>query len=364
MRTRPATVLHIARSLGLGGTEKVLQLLVTHLDRERYQPAVFAFSDGERGPLIRAAGVPTHISRDLDACLDLLDPDIVHLHRAGWPDPQLTRPLKRRRRRLRGRPAVVETNVFGRHDPSTDAVAIDRHLFVSHFCLRRYTRMHCKDAAPPRHDVLYNPVDTDFLQSRCPERSLAAPVIGRLSRPDPGKWSSLALDILPILARDVPGFLCRIVGATDQARAFVDGHGLRRSVVYEDPLLDEEALARFLGGISLLAHANDTGESFGLAIAEAMAAGLPVVTHPCSDLRDNAQLELVEHGVTGLIAATAPEYAAAVAWLLRHPDEARDMGQAGRDKARQLFRVQEIARRVQDVYDGLDLDTRKAENWE
>ena len=162
--------------------------------------------------------------------------------------------------------------------------------------------------------------------------------MGRLSRPDPGKWSSLALEIIPLLARRIPGFSYHIVGAVPEARAFVRDHGLESNVSFLDPVLSDGELAGFFNGVALLAHANDAGESFGLAIAEAMAAGLPVVTHPCPGLRDNAQLELVEHGKTGLVAAGAEEYADAAAWLMSHPDEARAMGRAGRDKAARLFR--------------------------
>lgn len=58
-----------------------------------------------------------------------------------------------------------------------------------------------------------------------------------------------------------------------------------------------------------------------------MAAGLPVVTHPSMGLRDNAQLELVDHGKTGLIASNTHEYMQAVRFLLTHPQEAKAMGE-------------------------------------
>ena len=68
------------------------------------------------------------------------------------------------------------------------------------------------------------------------------------------------------------------------------------------PVGTDAELAAFYGSLDALAHANDTGESFGLVIAEAMACGLPVVTHPCPGERDNAQLDLVQDGVTGFVA--------------------------------------------------------------
>jgi glycosyltransferase involved in cell wall biosynthesis len=64
-------------------------------------------------------------------------------------------------------------------------------------------------------------------------------------------------------------------------------------------------------------------------------------------------LELVEHGVTGLVAETPEAYARAVVRLLENPEEARAMGEAGRRKAAALFRVQDQAARLAEIYDAL-----------
>ena len=340
-------VLHVVKSLGLGGTEKAVQLMVSHLDRSRFAPFVFSPVDGERRRLLREAGVPVIAGGDLLAVLEKLRPDVVHLHRAGWPEPELLGPVKRF-----GPRAVVETNVFGRLDDSLLAGAVDLHLLVSRFCLDRLAA-HNPALDLSRYRVLYNPVDTDLYARLSPQRDFSRPVAARLSRPDPGKWSRLAFDMLPLLKAGEPGFLFLVIGATPEFRDFVRGQGLDANVQCLPPELQDEGLAAFFGRASLLAHANDTGESFGMAIAEAMASGLPVVTHPAAGDRDNAQLELVEHGVTGLVAATAEDYAQAVLWLWRHPEDARRMGAAGREKAARLYRAQEIARQLGDIYDAL-----------
>lgn len=341
----PVRVLHVVKSLGLGGTEKAMQLMVRHLDRARFSPFVFSLADGERRPLLKKDGVPVIIGGDLLAALEKLRPAVVHLHRAGWPEPEILFPVKRF-----GPRAVVETNVFGRLDDSPLGGVIDLHLFVSRFCLNRFAAHHGERVDLSRYRVLYNPVDTDLISRLAPERDYSLPVAARLSRPDPGKWSRLAFDMLPILKALEPGFRFLVIGATPEFESFVRDNELSGNVELLPPVARDEDLAAFLGRATLLAHANDTGESFGMAIAEAMASGLPVVTHPAAGDRDNAQLELVEHGVTGLVAETAEEYASALSRLWRNPDEARRMGQAGRDKASRLYRAQEIARQLGDIY--------------
>ncbi|NJB67598.1 glycosyltransferase involved in cell wall biosynthesis [Desulfobaculum xiamenense] len=350
---RPARILHVAAGLGLGGTEKTMQLFVTHLDRARFHASVYSPVDGERRRALTNAGIEVLVGGDLLGLLERLRPDIVHLHRAGWPEPKLLRTLA-----LAEVPFVVETNVFGRFDPSPRAASIDRHLFVSRFCLERYRAINGVPAEAPRHQVLYNPVDTDAFVASPTQRDFAAHTVGRISRPDPGKWSMFALRFIPRVAAALPDFRYRIIGATQDAREWIASRGLEKHVEFCDAVHTDGELAAFLDTLSVMAHANDTGESFGLTIAEAMASGLPVVTHPAEGLRDNAQLELVEHGVTGFVAATDDDYAAAVIRLLTNPEEARAMGEAGRDKATRLFRVQTVVRRLEIIYQEL-LDSRR-----
>ena len=335
-----------------------MQLFVTHLDKKIFQPLVWAPQAGPRGALLREQGIPVITGVPLGDAARRVNPDIIHVHRAGWAEPDLLRPLRAAFRadphgRVPRLPIIVETNVFGRHDPSPSGRMIDVTLFVSHFCAERLRQAEGRSIEPPRFQVLYNPVDTDTLAALSPTpaaREYSRPVFGRISRPDPGKWSPLALASLPLVREVVPDFTFLIVGGTPEAETFVREHALERQVRFLPPLFTDVELADFFHKLSFLTHANTTGESFGLVIAEAMAAGLPVITHNSPNWKDNAQVELVLDGRTGLVADTPETYAAAVITLLRNPDLCQKMGTAGQARAQQLFRAQDIARKLESIY--------------
>jgi glycosyltransferase involved in cell wall biosynthesis len=89
-------------------------------------------------------------------------------------------------------------------------------------------------------------------------------------------------------------------------------------------------------------------EGFGIVLLEAMLAALPVVATHVS-----AVPEIVVDGGTGLLteAGDAGKVAAALEALLADPARARELGAAGRRRARDEFSVAAMARRTRAVYD-------------
>ncbi len=89
-------------------------------------------------------------------------------------------------------------------------------------------------------------------------------------------------------------------------------------------------------------------ESFGLAVAESMAAGLPVVA-----CRAGAVSEIVEDGVTGrLVPVQNPDSLAdAILETLRDPELAGQRADAARDMARQRYSWKHAAQKTAEVYD-------------
>jgi glycosyltransferase involved in cell wall biosynthesis len=104
---------------------------------------------------------------------------------------------------------------------------------------------------------------------------------------------------------------------------------------------------------ALLADANalvacSDGESFGIAVAEAMAAGVPVV------VTDTCGWQDVESAGAGFsVAQRAEAIARGVLRIFADPGAARQMGERGRMLARSRYGWDAIGRATKDAYDGI-----------
>ena len=342
-------VLEVANQLGgYGGTERTLFVLTKYLNRERFEPRVYS-RDGLGGTNIAGyeqMGVPLIHDVPLAEVLESFKPHIMHIHRAGWEEAEPIEAAK-----AAGVPIIVETNVFGRPDLSASGQQIDCHIFVSYFCMRRYHQWVGHPLVAGQYEVLYNPLDPDDYQGREFNRSYDVPVVGRYSRNDDTKWHTVCVDMFPHLRQAVPGVRYLIAGETDAVKTRFAAHQCVDAIEYLPMTHDRTRLMDYLERFHVFAHGADIGESFGIVISEAMAAGLPVVTHPSYGGRDNAQTELVDHGVTGFVVPDPVEYAAAVAFLLQNPEKAKEMGDAGRKKAWDCFDARKMSAGLERIFE-------------
>jgi len=139
-----------------------------------------------------------------------------------------------------------------------------------------------------------------------------------------------------------------LVGRGDQGAALkrmASDLGLGGRIVWRD-WLDEAELARELSRCKL-AVLPSRHESFGNAMAEAMAVGVPLVS-----TRAGSIPEIVEHEVTGLLvpADDAGALHQAIARLEHDPALSARLGAAGRERMRANYSWQAVARRYVQLY--------------
>ena len=94
---------------------------------------------------------------------------------------------------------------------------------------------------------------------------------------------------------------------------------------------------------------SESGDQEGIpnVIKEAMASGLPVISTFHSGIP-----ELVSDGVSGLLVPErdAASLADALAYLIRHPEICKEMGQAGRRQVEQKFETSVLSKQLEELY--------------
>ena len=203
-----------------------------------------------------------------------------------------------------------------------------------------------------RMAVVHNGVDPASIRERALARAVGLParvpggvVIVLVGVLQPAKQQQLAIEALARLPAEVSLWLCGGVPEGGDARY---AERLRRRAAE----LGVEARVSFLGWRqdvpSVLAAADvavlpSREESFGIALAEAMALGKPCVGTAVGGIP-----EVIEHGVTGFICPSDPgALAAALGKLALSPDARLRMGAAGRERVERLFTVGVQACRVE-----------------
>jgi glycosyltransferase involved in cell wall biosynthesis len=368
----PLEAVLATHTLDLGGTEKSLVNHALAIDRTRVRPRAVALAEpGRRAADLEAAGIPvSHASLHAERLVELLrGADVVHVWRGGLADPMLPAAC-----RAAGVPRLVETNVFGLVDASADERDFACHLFMSQMCAMRYRRAVGldNDAFHERHRVLYNPIDVERLRALAPERGAARsalgldpdrPTVGRIGRADDRKWSPLAIAALPTVLERVPDAQILLVGLTPERRRQLRRLGLEQRVTALEPTADERRLATLYAACDVLVSVSMIGESFGVALAEAAALGIPAVTHS-TPWTDNAQVEVVEHGRTGLVADHPRPFGEAVALLLADEGRRRALGDEAARRAAERFGAEPLTRRLEALYEGIARDGRAPAEWE
>jgi phosphatidylinositol alpha-mannosyltransferase len=157
------------------------------------------------------------------------------------------------------------------------------------------------------------------------------------------------LDGYGYASQQVPGSRLIVVGGGPDRREMeqiVRARGLRNVVLAGR--VPDEVLPRYHASADVFCAPATGGESFGIVLVEAMAAGLPVI---CTDIA--GYRSVVEPGVDSL---TVPPHdphllGQAMAGLAGDASLRRRMGEAGMRRARQRYSWSVVSNRVLEVYE-------------
>ena len=160
------------------------------------------------------------------------------------------------------------------------------------------------------------------------------PVVMHVGRVSHKKAPDVLVRAFALVAKEVPDAVLVFVGPDDERRvpklrALADELGIGARVVFTGMLPGEE------GKLSALAAADvwalpSNAENFGIAVAEALAAGRPVVISPYVNTAPD-----IRAAGAALVASQEPrEFAAAIVSLLEDPERRAELGGTAREFAR------------------------------
>jgi sugar transferase (PEP-CTERM/EpsH1 system associated) len=349
-------VAHITQGLDVGGQERLLVEMARHRNRDRFDWTVIALggpgsladaleADGVRiTTLDTPAGFRFSLFRRLASLLRTERFGVVHTHD--------DRPL------VYGMPAAwwagVPRRIHTHHHGRVPYISWRQRFlmrqtarFAHHFvCVShdsaRYMIEHGIPA--PRVQTIWNGIDLTRFAFSGPFDDGPIVTVARLS---PEKDIATLLRAAAVVVKDFPQARFEIAGAgpcREELLRLVGELRLTEHVLFHGEVSDIPA---FLARARLFVLPSQT-EGISLTLLEAMARGLPVVT---TNVGGNP--EVVEAGVTGLLApAQTPDaLAQAIGVLLKDPERARQMGQAGRARVENAFDIRKMTARYEALYE-------------
>jgi phosphatidyl-myo-inositol alpha-mannosyltransferase len=282
--------------------------------------------------------------------LEAGDFDVLHLHEPVTPSASLlalwssTEPVvatfhtaNLRSRAMHTANPVLRPSlekIRGRIAVSEQARAtVQRHLGGEAFIIPNGVDVSRFEAAPTRPDWV-----------GAPERPTLA-FLGRVD--EPRKGLEVALRALPAVLDRHPGARLLVAGPGDASDLLRDADPRAAAAVEVLGAVSDPDKAALLRSVDAYVAPHLGGESFGIVLVEAMAAGAPVVA---SDLA--AFSAVLDGGRTGVLFETGSDagLSRAVLDLLADPGRMTRLRAAGQDRAR-VFDWDVVADRVMAVYE-------------
>jgi colanic acid/amylovoran biosynthesis glycosyltransferase len=214
---------------------------------------------------------------------------------------------------------------------------------------KRYLENALGHRADSKIEVLYHGIELDQQPERVPSRAEPKLIlsIGQLRE---RKGFAHLIQACHLLRSDGQDFACEIIGSGPQhgeLQSLIDELDLDGTVVLRGSLPHAEVLGRLdqasAFALGCVVARDNNRDGIPNVLLEAMAAGVPVVS-----TRISAIPELVRDGENGLLVPPGDDeaLAGALARLLRDPELAARLGEAGRQTVERDFDVRRNAERL------------------
>jgi glycosyltransferase involved in cell wall biosynthesis len=349
-------VLEVVGNAIVGGMERYVEGLVQHLAPQGFRFTCLSPYESAFTASLRARGCEVFVTPMFDdpywpsiqlaaELVRHLGIDVLHAH---MPRAHVLAGLAGC---VTGVPAVATVHV---RDVTAQVLGIARttgtHQIV--VCQAAYLRALALGLPPEQLTLVPNGVDVKaFTPGRDGSRLRAnlgvpadAPLVGFVGRLSPEKGPDLFVRMAEHVHRRRPDVHFVLVGEGPleaELAGMVQAMRLHERVHLAGAMTAADAYP----ALDLLAQTSHS-EGMPLVLLEAMACGLPVVA-----IGTGGVLEVVEAGSTGLLASSGDWVAVgeAVLELLREPGRRRAMGQAGRRRVEEHFRLETSTRRTGEV---------------
>ncbi len=410
-RARKKRILYVQISPGTGGANiNVFYPMVTGLDRDRYEPVVlFYWPDPFYGEQFEALGIKTIVfekprSRQHPALVAQLQKNrlvknlqqgknrnnalyhaIGSYVRLSYQIPQILRLAKHMKvndvdlvhltgdpsghgrevvlaAKLAGLPLVCYAQNFSEFQAVDRQIArfIDRYVFCSNAIGEHCVRL--GGAVPTRGCTIYPGVVDGGRWSRPYDTSKVRReigwadkdfIVGNIGRLVSWKGQDVFLKALAEVKREVASIKGLVVGGPTGSPFYERLLALRESLNLTDNVHFtgyRSDIPQILASVDVFVHSSSDPEPFATAAIEAMMSGRPVIA-----INAGGMPEMIDDGVTGLLAPLNDPQAMAQAILFYYRDRARarQIAKAGQQKAKAQFTAQRNIDEFQALYQTL-----------
>jgi glycosyltransferase involved in cell wall biosynthesis len=349
-------ILYLADSLAMGGLERQLTLLVKYLPAP-WKAYVAALGGGMFTSKILELGVPLSVferrSRyDLIPVRKLLEliyslrPDIVHSW--GGLSSAIAVPICK----ILGI-KFIDGGIRQGSAPTRNVLRTrTAFLLADRIIANSYAGLHAFKISSSKGKVIYNAIDPQRLQQVYAGRRNQIPttIVIMAARMVPEKDFTIFIEGAREISRiDASNWLFIALGSGDNRDNLIEqSSDLISKGVMVFPEAIDNIVPYILGAdIGVLLTNKKFQEGLSNSIMEYMACGLPVI---CNTGGGNN--ELVVSGETGILiqSGSVSDFVKNLIWLNSHPEQAKKMGEAGKERINRLCSIERMIGEYIGVY--------------